>query len=175
MRNALLLSLFLATGVAAQRAQAEEPPAAAPADPVVGSEMDVGIHYTLTVDGVVVDSTSEQGPWHYIHGHGQLLPALERQLEGLHVGGSRQVTLSPADGYGEVDASLFEEIPKSDLPAGTVPAIGMVLRGVNSDGQSFQARIAQDKPDTVMLDLNHPLAGKTLHFGVTVTDITPLQ
>ena len=177
MSRAVLLSLVLAAGVAAGRAYAEDPPAPAPApaDHVVGPDMDVGIQYTLTVDGVVVDSTSEQGPWHYVHGHGQLLPALERQLEGLRVGDSRQVTLSPADGYGEVDASLFEEVPKSDLPAGTTPVVGMVLRGINPDGQSFQARIAQEKADTVMLDLNHPLAGKTLQFNVTVTDIAPLQ
>ena len=181
MTRAALLSLLLAAGVAVGRAQAEEPsvapvvtPASGADDRVVGPDLDVGIDYTLTVDGVVVDSTKAQGSWHYIHGHGQLLPALERQLEGLHVGDSREVTLSPADGYGEVDASLIEEISKADLPSDPPPAVGMVLRGVNPDGQNFPARIVEVKPDTVMVNLNDPLAGKTLHFSVTVTDIAPL-
>jgi FKBP-type peptidyl-prolyl cis-trans isomerase SlyD len=153
----------------------EEFAATTAAERVVAPEMDVGIEYTLTVDGVVVDSTDGQGPWHYVHGHGQLLPeALERQLEGLRVGESRDVMLGPAEGYGEVDPQLFVDVPASDLPADMTPSIGMVLRGINPDGQSFQARIAEIKPDSVVLNLNHPLAGKTLHFKVTVTDISPL-
>ena len=182
MTRAVVLALLLAAGVAVEYVRAEEPsttpavdPEAGAGDRVVGPEMDVAINYTLTVDGVVVDSTSDEGPLRYIHGHGQLFPALERQLEGLRVGDTREVTLAPADGYGEIDPSLIEEIPKVDLPSDAPPAVGMVLRGVNPDGQKFQARIVKVKPDTVMVNLNDPLAGKTLHFKVTVADIIPLQ
>ena len=142
---------------------------------IVQKDMDVGIEYTLTVDGVVVDSTEGTGVWHYIHGHQQMIPGFERQLEGLHVGDEREITVSPADGYGEVDPALFVEVPTSDLPSDATPTVGMVLRGVNPDGKSFQARIADTKPGTVILDLNDPLAGKTLHFTVKVTDITPVS
>ena len=142
--------------------------------PVIHKDMDVGIEYTLTVDGIVVDSTEGTGVWHYIHGRRQMIRGLERQLEGLRVGDERDITVGPAEGYGEVDATLFVEIPKSDLPPDTTPTVGMVLRGVNPDGKSFQARIAEIKPETVMLDLNDPLAGKTLYFKVKVVDIAPV-
>ena len=172
-RLAIPATLLLAAAPAASRA--EEAMGAVPiVEPTIGANMDVGLEYTLTVDGVVVDSTDGRGPWHYIHGHQQMIPGLERQLEGLHVGDERQITVSPEEGYGTVDPSLFVEVPKSDLPSDTTPTVGMVLRGINPDGRSFQARIAETKADTVMLDLNDPLAGKTLHFKIKVTDITPI-
>lgn len=155
--------------------RAEDAAVSTPSEPVIRADMDVGLEYTLTVDGVVVDSTKGQGPWQYIHGHQQMIPGLERQLEGLHVGDEREITVSPAEGYGEVDPSHFVEIPASDLPPDTTPTVGMVLRGVNPDGKNFQARITATKPDTVILDLNHPLAGRTLHFTVKVIAITPIQ
>lgn len=168
----LAVAVLLAGWAGAVRA--EEAAVSAPAERVIQQDMDIGIEYTLTVDGVVVDSTEDTGPWHYIHGHQQVIPGLERQLEGLQVGDEREITVSPADGYGEVDPALFVEVPTSDLPPDTTPTVGMVLRGVNPDGKSFQARIAEIKPDVVILNLNDPLAGRTLHFKVTVTDISPL-
>ena len=174
MTRTVLLSLVLAAGLPMGFAQAEESVPTQSNDRVIGPDMDVALDYTLTVEGVVVDSTAERGPLRYIHGQGQLFPALERQLEGLHVGAAKEVTLSPAEGYGEIDSSLIEEVAKADLPADTAPTVGMVLRGVNTDGQSFQARVVEIKPDTVMLNLNDPLAGKTLHFKITVMDIAPL-
>ena len=136
--------------------------------------MDVGLEYTLTVDGLVVDSTDGQSPLHYIHGHQQMIPGFERQLEGLHAGDEREITVNPEEGYGTIDPALLVEVPKSDLPPDTTPTVGMVLRGINPDGRSFQARIAETKPETVVLDLNHPLAGKTLHFKIKVTEVTPM-
>ncbi len=169
----LAAAVLLLAGLAGV-VQAEDAAVSAPSEPVIRADMDVGVEYVLTVDGVVVDSTEGQGSWHYIHGHQQMIHGLERQLEGLHVGDERDMTVSPAEGYGEVDPTLFVEIPTSDLPPDTLPTVGMVLRGVNPDGKSFQARITEIKPDTVILDLNDPLAGRTLHFTVKVTDITPI-
>ena len=169
----LAAAVLLLAGLAGA-VEAEDAAVPAPSEPVIRVDMDVGLEYVLTVDGVVVDSTKGQGPWHYIHGHQQMIRGLERQLEGLHVGDERDITVSPAEGYGEVDPELFVEIPLSDLPSDTPPTVGMVLRGVNPDGKSFQARITDIKPDTVILDLNDPLAGRTLHFAVKVTDITPI-
>lgn len=157
----------------APAAQDAAPVAPAAADLVVGENMDVGLEYTLTVDGSVVDSTEGKPPLHYIHGRNQLIPGLERQLAGMRVGESKDVTIAPEDGYGAVDPNAFLEIPKEQLPTEVPPTVGMVLRGVNPDGQTFQATIAEMKETTAVLNLNHPLAGKTLAFNVKVVAITP--
>jgi FKBP-type peptidyl-prolyl cis-trans isomerase SlyD len=149
--------------------QAEETPVAA----TVQDNMDVALEYTLTVDSAVVDSTEGKAPFHYIHGRKQLIPGLERELAGLHVGDSKAVTVSPEEGYGQVDPAAFVEVPKAKLPSDVTPAVGMVLRGMNPDGQSFPAKISEVKDDAVVINLNHPLAGKTLTFNVKITDITP--
>ena len=139
----------------------------------VRANMDVGLEYTLTVDGAVVDSTDGKDAFHYVHGQQQMIPGLERQLAGLRIGDTKEVTVTPDEGYGQVDPAAFVEVPKTQLPAGVAPEVGLVLRGVNPDGQDFRARISEIKEDTVTLDLNHPLAGKTLNFKVKITSIAP--
>ncbi|MDP3703162.1 MAG: peptidylprolyl isomerase [Candidatus Omnitrophota bacterium] len=146
---------------------------AVPAAPTVQDNLDIGLEYTLTVEGSVVDTTDGRGPFHYIHGQGQMIPGLERELIGLHVGDTKEVAVSPEDGYGAVDPAAFVEVPKDQLPSDVPPTVGMVLRGVNPDGKSFRAKINEVKDTIVVLDLNHPLAGKTLTFQVKVTDISP--
>ncbi len=141
----------------------------------VGDHLDVGMEYTLTSDGTVVDSTNGRGPFHYVQGAGQIIPGLERQLVGLHVGDSKEVTVKPEDGYGVVDPAAVIEVPKTQLPKDVAPTVGMVLRGVNPNGKNFQARISEVKKDSVVLNLNHPLAGKTLTFKVKITDIAPVK
>ena len=133
----------------------------------------VGIDYTLTVDGEAVESTQGKAPFHYIQGRHEVIVGLERQLAGLKVGETKAVTVSPEDGYGAVDPSAVVEIPKTQLPSDVTPEVGIVLRGVNPDGNSFRAKIVALKQDSVVLDLNHPLAGKTLTFQVTITDLAP--
>jgi len=144
-----------------------------PADLTVQDNLDIGLEYTLTVEGSVVDTTEGRSPFHYIHGQGQMIPGLERELTGLHVGDTKEVAVSPEDGYGAVDPAAFVEVPKDQLPNDVPPSVGMVMRGVNPDGKSFRAKINEVKDTSVVLDLNHPLAGKTLNFQVKVTDISP--
>lgn len=166
------MSAMLVIGMAAYSPAlpaAEE--AAKPAQ--VENGMDVGLEYTLTVDGAVVDSTDGKPSFHYRPGQHQVIPGLERQLAGWHVGDSQEVTVTPEEGYGTRDPAALVEVPTSNLPAGVTPAVGMRLRGRNADGRDFQAVISEVKEKTVMLDLNHPLAGKTLLFKVKVTAITP--
>ena len=148
---------------------AEETPAAS----TIQDHMDVNLEYTLTVDGAVVDSTDGKSPFHYVHGQQQIIPGLERQLAGLHVGDTKELTVSPEEGYGPVDPAAVVEVPKTQLPKDVTPTIGMVLRGVNPDGHSFSAKITQMKENAVIMDLNHPLAGKTLNFKVKVIGIAP--
>lgn len=163
-------SLLMGT-VGAGVEAAEEAPAAM----TIQDNVDVGIEYTLTVDGAVVDSTEGKGAFHYVQGKHQVIPGLEHQLAGLHVGDARELTVSPEDGFGPIDPQAFVEVPKSQLPADLTPSVGMVLRGVNPEGTSFRATIRDIKDQSVMLDLNHPLAGKTLLFKVTIVDVAPAK
>ena len=146
---------------------------AAPTAATIQDNLDIGLEYTLMVEGSVVDTTDGRGPFHYIHGKGQMIPGLERALTGLHVGDAKEVAVTPEEGYGAVDPAAFVEVPKDQLPTDVPPTVGMVLRGVNPDGKSFRAKINEIKDTSVVLDLNHPLAGKTLNFQVKVTDISP--
>lgn len=140
--------------------------------PTVEAGKTVQLDYKLTVDGQVVDSSEGRGPLSYVHGQGQIIPGLERELAGLHVGDAKDVTVTPEDGYGVVDPQAFVEVPRTELPKDVAPEVGMMLQGRSNDGKPFQARIAEVKDENVKLDLNHPLAGKTLSFNVKVVEIS---
>lgn len=125
--------------------------------------------YELEVDGQVVDKTTKERPLDYIHGTGSLLPKLEAHIEGMEPGSRFDVTLSPADGYGEVDPSRIIDLPKAafevngevreDLlvPGNTIPMM-------NSMGGVIPGVVLEVSEDSVKMDLNHQMAGKTLHF-----------
>ncbi|MBI3997077.1 MAG: peptidylprolyl isomerase [Candidatus Omnitrophica bacterium] len=163
-----LLGVGLGVSGTGAQAWAEETPKAA-----VQNNMDVGLEYTLTVDGAVVDTTEGKPAFHYIQGKGQIIPGLERQLVGLHIGDAKEITVTPEEGYGKFDPAAIVEVPKEQLPKDMTPAVGMALRGVNPDGKNFRAMVHEVKEKTVVLDLNHPLAGKTLNFKVKVVGIAP--
>ncbi len=136
--------------------------------------------YELEVDGQVVDHTTKEKPLDYIHGTGCILPKLEAHIEGLEAGSRFDVTLSPADGYGEVESLRIIELPKTafevngevreDLlvPGNTIPMM-------NSMGGVIPGKVLEVSEAIVKMDLNHPMAGKTLHFTgeiLTVRDAT---
>ena len=176
-RQALPVAVWCLVGVglggAPVRAADAVPSAETPPASAIQDNVDVGLDYTLIVDGAVVESTEGKTPFHYHHGGQQILPALERALTGLHIGDTKELTVGPEDGYGQPDPAALVEVPKTQLPAEVTPEVGLVIRGVNPDGQSFPAKIKEIKGETVVLDLNHPLAGKTLTIKVKVVDISP--
>jgi FKBP-type peptidyl-prolyl cis-trans isomerase SlyD len=154
--------------------EAEEPSVTEPtASLAIAENMAVRMEYTLTADGQPVDASPEGEPFRYTHGRGQIIPGLERQLAGLHVGDAKEITVSPEEGYGPVDPEAVVEIPREQLPATITPEAGMSLSGVDPEGRPFRARIKELRDTTVTLDLNHPLAGKTLLFNVKIVDIAP--
>ncbi len=172
-----VMSAMVLLGICAS-AQAEQAAPAAPAQETamtIQDNMKVGLEYTLTSEGAVVDSTDGKEPFHYVQGQGQIIPGLERQLVGLHVGDTKEVTVTPEEGYGVVDQAAFIKVEKKQLPKDVPPHVGMMLTGKNPDGRSFRARISEIKDDQVTLDLNHPLAGKTLVFKVKIIDIAPVK
>jgi FKBP-type peptidyl-prolyl cis-trans isomerase SlyD len=138
----------------------------------VGKGSVVSVDYQLHLgDGKVVDASTPGQPLAYIHGQGQIVPGLERALEGLSAGDARQVVVSPEDGYGDHDARGLQEVPRSAFPQGMQPEVGMELMAQGPQGEQVPFVIRELKPDTIVIDLNHPLAGKTLHFAVTVRDV----
>lgn len=132
--------------------------------------------YELEVDGNVVDHTTEEKPLDYIHGTGSLLPKLEEHIQGMESGDSFDVTLSPADGYGEKDPDRIIDLPKSafeingevreDLlvPGNTIPML-------NSMGGVIPGLVVEVTAETVKMDLNHAMAGKTLHFTGRIVSV----
>ncbi|ABC80994.1 FKBP-type peptidyl-prolyl cis-trans isomerase [Anaeromyxobacter dehalogenans] len=132
----------------------------------------VGLDYSLHLgDGKVVDQSEPGEPLTYLHGEGQIVPGLESALEGVDVGESRTVVVAPADGYGEHDPRGVQEVPRKAFPPGFDPQVGMELTAEGADGEPVPFAIREVKPESVVIDLNHPLAGKTLHFDVKVRDV----
>jgi FKBP-type peptidyl-prolyl cis-trans isomerase SlyD len=132
----------------------------------------VSVDYELHLgDGKVVDASAPDSPLSYIHGEGQIVPGLERALEGLGTGDSKQVVVQPEDGYGVHDARGLQEVPRSAFPADVEPKPGMELTAQAPTGETVPLVIREVKPESVVIDLNHPLAGRTLHFAITVRDV----
>ncbi len=131
----------------------------------------VSLEYTLTVDGQVIDSSEGHGPIEYIQGQGQIIPGLEKATYGMAVGESKEVVVPPAEAYGEADPNAFVEVPKGEFPPEIPLEVGTPLQLRDNQGQIFDATIAEIKEDSVVLNFNHPLAGKTLTFQVKVVGI----
>lgn len=132
----------------------------------------VGIDYKLHLgDGEVVDASDPGEPLTYLHGEGQIVPGLEQALEGLSPGESKQVVVAPAEGYGDHDPRGLQEVPRNAFPPGFEPEPGMQLSAEGPQGEVVPFEVREVKPESIVIDLNHPLAGKTLHFDVTVREV----
>lgn len=135
----------------------------------IGANKVVEFAYELEVDGNIVDRTTKERPLDYIHGTGSLLPKLEEHIEGMEVGATFDVTLTPADAYGEINPDLIIDLPKAafevngevreDLlvPGNTIPML-------NRMGGVIPGLVLEVTPETVKMDMNPQMAGKTLHF-----------
>ncbi|MFQ5949730.1 MAG: peptidylprolyl isomerase [Nitrospiria bacterium] len=131
----------------------------------------VSFEYTLSdEEGKVIDSNQGKNPLKYTHGQGQIIPGLEKKLLGMKVGGEKNVRVEPEDGYGPVNPKAFQEISREKLPPGDLK-VGTTLQAKNAQGQLFSVRVHEIKEKTVVMDFNHPLAGKTLVFDVKILGI----
>ncbi|MRR30674.1 peptidylprolyl isomerase [bacterium] len=137
----------------------------------IENDVVVVMNYSLTVDGEVVDSSEESGPIAFLQGRGNIIAGLERELAGLKIGDSKHVTVQPADGYGELETDNFVNVPRSEFPAEIPLEIGTEIQVAMDDGSEDMAIISDISDESVQLDFNHPLAGKTLDFQVTITDL----
>jgi FKBP-type peptidyl-prolyl cis-trans isomerase SlyD len=135
----------------------------------------VTLEYTLSgEDGAVIESSKGNPPLKYTHGQHQIIPGLERELTGMKTGEHKSIKVKPEDGYGAVDPKAFREFPREKLPPEALK-VGTVLTARTPDGQAMAVRVHEIKEDIVVLDFNHPLAGKTLNFDVKVAEIQPAE
>lgn len=133
----------------------------------------VGLEYTLRLDdGSVVDRSEAGSPLVYRQGAGQILPALEQRLDGLAVGDEKRVELPPEEGYGPVREELFQTVPAAQVPEGAREP-GTPLKAVDDQGRERHLRVHEVRrdDDAIVLDFNHPLAGRNLFFQVKVISI----
>ncbi len=131
----------------------------------------VSMEYTLHVEGELLDSSKEQGPLQFLAGYGNIIPGLENEMMGMKIGDSKDVTVQPADGYGEIDDQAIMQVPRQDFPKDMPLDEGTELNVRDNDGNQKYARIETVEGDTITLNFNHPLAGDELHFHVKVVDL----
>ena len=137
----------------------------------ISQDQVVSIHYTLKDEaGEIIDSSAGGEPLMYLHGHGALIPGLERELTGKSAGDRLKVNIAPADGYGEYDRELVQRVPRRALKGVPDVRVGMRLQAQTAQGPR-PVTVTQLTGDMVTLDGNHPLAGKNLHFEVEVAGV----
>lgn len=140
---------------------------------VVQDGMLVSLEYTQkSSDGQLIETSKGRGPLQYIHGQKMLPPGLERALAGMKVGEQKKITVKPEDAYGRFDPKAVKEVPKEQVPPNGLK-VGAVLAYEKPDGSVAPMTVRQIKEKTVVMDMNHPMAGKTLVFDVKVVDIQP--
>ena len=131
----------------------------------------ISLEYTLKLeDGQVVDTNVGQTPLSYTQGANQIIHGVEAALEGMEVGQAKLAVVSPTEGYGDSDPNAFAEVPKEKLPQEI--QVGTQLHGKDASGREIRPVVSAIKDETVLLDFNHPLAGKTLYFDLKVLNIS---
>jgi len=133
----------------------------------------VSLAYVLRLDdGEEIDSAENDDPLVYLHGAQNIIPGLEQALTGLKVGDARKVSVNPEDAYGDVDPEAYELVPYDAFPGDIDLEEGMELHMIdNETGRQMEAYISELRDDGALLDLNHPLAGETLHFEVEIVGL----
>ena len=128
----------------------------------------VSIDYKLTDgSGKLIDSSENQGPLLYIQGFGNLIPGLEKELEGKKTGDHLNVKIAATEGYGERNDSLCQTVPKAQFESTEALEIGMQFEVETEQGE-LVVSVTKIEGDMVTVDGNHPLAGVELHFDVTI-------
>ena len=131
----------------------------------------ISIDYTLTdAQGTELDSSHGRGPFAYIHGIGNIIPGLEAALEGKATGDQVNAVIPPDKAYGERDENLVQEIPRSQFDTDQDIVVGMQFQAMSESGPRV-VTVVSVEGENVTIDANHPLAGVTLHFDVTVKEI----
>lgn len=133
----------------------------------------VSLHYVLKDDnGITLDSSSEAETFQYLHGHEQILPALEAALVGKSVNEEAEISIAPDKAYGPRDEELVQTVNKDQFENPEDIKLGAMIN-IDVDGQLAQLMVTNIDGDKVTLDGNHPLAGKNLHYFIKIIDVRP--
>ncbi|WP_275287009.1 FKBP-type peptidyl-prolyl cis-trans isomerase [Halomonas elongata] len=131
----------------------------------------VAFHYTLTNDaGEVLDSSEGREPLTYLHGAGNIIPGLEKEMEGRAAGDKLQAQVTPEEGYGEVQPQLVQEVPRDAFQGVENVEAGMQFQA-QTQGGPLMVTVTKVEGDTVTVDGNHPLAGQQLNFDVEIAEV----
>ena len=140
---------------------------------VVSKDMIVSLDYVLTLDnGEEIDRSDENAPLEYLHGHGNIIPGLENELQGLTTGDEKNVVVQPEHGYGERNPESIAEYPRNAFPDTVKLEVGEPIGMRDSEsGEAYQAYVSEVRPETIVLDFNHPLAGEILFFKIKIAGL----
>ena len=138
----------------------------------IGEKCVVTFHYILTnSDGEELDSSAGHDPLKYLHGANNIVPGLEKGLEGKTAGDKLKVEVQPDDGYGQVNPQLVQKVPHSAFDGAPEIKPGMQFQAQGPGGEAQLITVREVTDDEITIDGNHPLAGQVLHFDVTVEDV----
>ena len=134
----------------------------------------VKVHYTGTLtDGQMFDTSDGSEPLAFTVGAGQVIPGFDRALLGMQINETKNIVIPPGEAYGEREEGLVQQLRRDQFRLGDFePEIGMAIEMRTPDGQGIPMVITELTEATVTLDANHPLAGETLHFALTLVEIT---
>jgi FKBP-type peptidyl-prolyl cis-trans isomerase SlyD len=166
--GALVFSLFLAAGAVTAQENKN--------DTVVKDGMLVSLQYTLSgEDGKMIESNRDKEPLGYVQGQHMVIPGLEKELTGMKVGQEKHVVVKPEDAYGAVDPKRYQEFPQDRIPPEVMKQlkVGSMIPLTAPNGQTYNFPVSEIKENTIVVNLNHPMAGKTLVFDIKVLDIKP--
>lgn len=136
----------------------------------------VKVHYTGTLDdGTTFDSSEGKEPIEFVVGQNKVIPGFENSVEGMEEGEEKQFKLTPDQAYGDRNEQLVQEVQKSQLPEDMEVKEGQMLMLKAPNGQNLPAKVVEDKGETFMLDINHPLAGQNLNFKVKLDSVVEQQ
>lgn len=132
----------------------------------------VKVNYTgKLANGQVFDTSEGREPLEFTLGQGQLIPGFEKGVIDMKLNEKKTITIAKEEAYGEVNKDLIQEVKKTELPQDMTPEVGMGLVSKSPDGREVNLMVTEVKEDSIVVDANHPLAGKELIFDLEVVDI----
>jgi len=132
----------------------------------------VKVHYKGTLeDGTIFDSSHERGPLEFTLGENKVIEAFERAVVGMGEGDNKNVTIPPEEAYGDYQDNLVIELERDKVPPDISPEVGMMLQLTSDDGRATNVLVTDVSDQSITLDANHPLAGKTLNFEINLVEI----
>ena len=132
----------------------------------------VKVNYTGKLsDGQVFDSSEGKEPLEFTMGKGQIIPGFEKGLMNMKLNEKKTITIPKEGAYGDINESLKQEVNKTELPKDMTPKVGMELVSQSTEGKERNLVVIEVKDDTIVIDGNHPLAGREIIFDLEVVDI----